>query len=433
MTAGDVRLDLDENGEYDDPVERATLSNLKNAITEWAKDAANVVLYIVDHGGDRTLKLSNEETLYASDLKIWLDTLQNTIPGYVVVIIEACYSGSFIPDLATKRRQVIASALETQKAVLGNANGRADLEQIPYNSFSHYFWDRIRDGKTLKTAFLTARLGASQQNTVAINSSEPQRQTALLDANSDHQYDLVDDDLVRNICLGNCVGHGSDAPNIIEYQPRSINVALTKKDHIILNGETQQSFTVKISSIDTITASWGTVMRPDYVSPDNNDPLIDFPTFELICEREKEFHTCQGEYTKFDVNGEYQVTLMAINRSGQATLPVKVTIEQIGGIDNAIIKTDDYIASYDENKGVLFIGDVTVEQEHYQVELKLNNNQYVLKSASNAIRLYDSPAQFNPTTGLLNIPRVFFKDHFYDVTMQSKGNYTFDLLTVTEK
>ena len=92
-------LDLNNNGVPDDVDDDATNSNLQKAITEWAKDADSVLLYLTDHGGTGTFRMSGTETLAATDLDAWLDTLQATMPGKVIVVYDACESGSFLPIL----------------------------------------------------------------------------------------------------------------------------------------------------------------------------------------------------------------------------------------------------------------------------------------------------------------------------------------------
>ena len=45
LTAGNTQIDLDQNEKFDD-LEAATKENLRIAITEWASDAKDVVIYL---------------------------------------------------------------------------------------------------------------------------------------------------------------------------------------------------------------------------------------------------------------------------------------------------------------------------------------------------------------------------------------------------
>ena len=46
-------------------------------------------------GGNGNFRMSGTETLSATELVSWLDQLQAVIPGKVIVVYDACESGSF--------------------------------------------------------------------------------------------------------------------------------------------------------------------------------------------------------------------------------------------------------------------------------------------------------------------------------------------------
>jgi len=69
--SSDIDLDLDGNGILADVDGDATNGKLQQAITIWASDAEDLVLYLVDHGGDGTFRMSASETLSATDLDTW--------------------------------------------------------------------------------------------------------------------------------------------------------------------------------------------------------------------------------------------------------------------------------------------------------------------------------------------------------------------------
>jgi len=96
--SSDRNLDLNGDGKPDVEAD-ATNSNLQSAITQWAKDAESLVLYLTGHGGDKTFRMSETEILKAEDFASWLNALQQTIPGLVTIIYDACESGSFVSKL----------------------------------------------------------------------------------------------------------------------------------------------------------------------------------------------------------------------------------------------------------------------------------------------------------------------------------------------
>ncbi|MCP4693968.1 MAG: fibronectin type III domain-containing protein, partial [Desulfobacterales bacterium] len=88
----DLFVDVDGNGALDDVDEDATLDNLENALTDWALDAEDLFLYVTDHGGNGFFKMNETELLWAGDLDDWLDETQETVPGDVVLVYDACRS-----------------------------------------------------------------------------------------------------------------------------------------------------------------------------------------------------------------------------------------------------------------------------------------------------------------------------------------------------
>ena len=70
--SADTDLDLDGNGLPDDVDADATIGNLQKAVT-WASGADDVVIYLVDHGGNGTFRMSGTEVLNAADLNTGLN------------------------------------------------------------------------------------------------------------------------------------------------------------------------------------------------------------------------------------------------------------------------------------------------------------------------------------------------------------------------
>ena len=70
-------VDFDGNGELDDVDADATSANLEYAITEWAKNASDLIVYLTDHGGDGEFVLNNLGTqpdlVSVGSLDAWFD------------------------------------------------------------------------------------------------------------------------------------------------------------------------------------------------------------------------------------------------------------------------------------------------------------------------------------------------------------------------
>jgi hypothetical protein len=124
-----------------------------NAINTWAKDKNNtgpLYLYMVDHGGKQALKVTPKSILTAAQVKAALDQFQAQTGRDVVVMIEACYSGTWKEPLTAPNRLVMTSTGEMAE-LLPN-EGVA-------NTFSDYLFKGFAKGKTIEKAYTYAVTG----------------------------------------------------------------------------------------------------------------------------------------------------------------------------------------------------------------------------------------------------------------------------------
>lgn len=143
----DTDLDLDDNGVLDDVDGDATWGNLRDAVTGWAADADSLVVYLVDHGGDGTFRLNDTEVLSASELDAWLDALQATVPCKVIVVIDACNSGSFVSALTPPlgRERIVLTSCGADESAYFVTSGSV--------SFSSFSWTQVLNGLSVEDAF----------------------------------------------------------------------------------------------------------------------------------------------------------------------------------------------------------------------------------------------------------------------------------------
>ncbi len=146
-------FDLDGDGrpEVDALASSSPADGLEYAITDWARARGGpLFLYLVDHGGVGSMWLRDadgdavadpDELLQASDLGAWLDTLPETTP--VVVLYEACKSGSFVEALAGPNRVIVTST--------GFENATIALDGNI--SFSQYWLAAVGEGQSVGDAF----------------------------------------------------------------------------------------------------------------------------------------------------------------------------------------------------------------------------------------------------------------------------------------
>jgi len=137
-------------------------SGIQGAIQDWAAAKMNgspapLWIIMVDHGNTDAFYLVNE-TITPSDLDSWLNNLEgnlneNALDENRIVIIGACYSGSFIPDLSGSNRVIVTSAAEDEPSYKG------PMEPDGIRSgefFMEEFFQELKRGRSLKDSFIEA-------------------------------------------------------------------------------------------------------------------------------------------------------------------------------------------------------------------------------------------------------------------------------------
>lgn len=306
--------DVDNDG-FNDVDRDATKANLEEAITVWAKDAGEVLLYMTDHGGRGTFQVNEDEILRAEEeLKPWLDDLQAAMPGRVILIYDACYSGSFIPLLtppAGKERIVITSSGPDELAWF-QSNGLL--------SFSWQFWALVFYNGKLYDSFDGARgmMPIKEEQVI---------QTPHLDANGDGKgYDYSEDEkdvyredklAIKDIVIGK--------RNVAASTPPVIS---TVSGEQTLNGETSATIRVQdIIALNEIVRVWAVILPPDYrLTP--GQPVTDLPETDLTDPDGDGVY--EGNYNGFTVNGTYRIAVYLEDTEGLFSPPAQTTVVQTG-------------------------------------------------------------------------------------------------------
>jgi len=288
--------DADDDGTVDcdgDP----TNDSLEYALTDWAADVDNVILFLTDHGGDGTFIMSENEILYADQLDKWLDDLQEVNEVKVTVIYDACKSGSFLPLLAPPagKQRILISSSSAEEPAYFVTQGTV--------SFSRYLWSNVFDGLELYESFTIAK---SAMET-------PGYQSALLDDDGNGVGNEKGD---GNLARGYIVGAGNYSEDVI---PTITHIS----EEQTLSGETSATIWVDgVSSSGTVVMVWGLVKGPDSGSDSSDVPVTDLPPIVLTQEVDNRY---KGIYEKFTTIGTYNIAVYAMDDSGKISLP-KVTI-----------------------------------------------------------------------------------------------------------
>lgn len=133
----------------------ATRAHIQWAIETWAASRVSATrglgIYLFDHGGVDGFCLGGlpDSDMTPTAFDSWLDNLQASSGcNRVVLIYEACESGSFINELSQDNRIICTATDDTHGSSVNPAGDWA--------TFSEPFWGAIADGSTIGNAFIDA-------------------------------------------------------------------------------------------------------------------------------------------------------------------------------------------------------------------------------------------------------------------------------------
>ena len=294
--SADLSFDLDGNGVLDDVDADSTSANLQSALTGWAADAEDVVVYLCDHGGADTFRMSGTEILSATDLNTWLDSLQSSIPGTLTVVVDACESGSLLSELSAPGRIVITSTSSLQNAHFVSSGTV---------SFSNYFWTEIFNGNPVGDAFLVASDALSQAYS---------NQTPVLDDDGNGiGNEPSDGTLAASTYIGSGLPQWRDSPSIGAVSPsQSINGTATAT-----------LWADPVTDPDGIERVWAVMMPPDYAQGSPDNPVMGLPSTDLAPAGGNRYEVT---YSGFSTAGTYEILIYARDRDGSTSAPQQTSV-----------------------------------------------------------------------------------------------------------
>ncbi len=299
--------DIDGNKLKDDIDGDATTTGLQHAITTWAADAQDVVVYLTDHGGANNFRISPTETISPTQLDGWLDQLQTAISGRVIVIYDACHAGSFTPGTSAQNRVVITSSAADELAYF---TGQGAL------SFSTYFWNQIFNGNSVLSAFQSAR-DALTMSPVANSPLQTPQLNNDADGNGTPNQ-ASDQTALNSIVIGSGTSNPGGLPQISTITPAQ-NISGTSTATVIVTGVTDSDGIGRVRAI----------LKPPGFDPGASDnPITELPSFDLL-RTSPTSDSFQGTFTSFTTPGVYEVRVYAEDRLGNTSQP-KLTSITVG-------------------------------------------------------------------------------------------------------
>ena len=324
----------------------ATRENLEWALTQWAADAADptaeLIVFLVDHGGPSNFRINATSAVQAQELDEWTDQLQAEAGVQSVAFVyDACQAGSFLPDMAPpegKNRIFIASTTSSEPALFAS---RGNF------SFSSIFWSNFKISGGFYPAYNAAK-GAMRTF---------RKQKALIEANWNNEpNEKIDFAIAQDFQFGQGIVRASDAPLIADVsQDFSLDgerAANLKAFNVVGATPVQRVFAV----VDT---------------PDDIEGGLDVPILQLIEIELLDFDgdgNYESSFDNFDIEGDYTFSFFAENEQGILSIPtddnpnVTVVTQKAGrpavaGFDTDLDGLIDSLDDDDDGDGIADIDD----------------------------------------------------------------------------
>ncbi|MEZ4526109.1 MAG: 6-bladed beta-propeller [Desulfobacterales bacterium] len=313
----DTDLDLDGNGILDDVDADAANENLETAIRTWAADAQDLFIYMVDHGGTGTFRMREFELLYASELDSWLDSVQAVIPGKVVLLYDACRSGSFVPQLAppSGKERIAAASSGTDQSSVFASGGTV--------SFSFLFWQHLFNGENFYTSYEKASLAMELTGL----------QNSRIDANGNGiENETEDIELAQNVKIGNETLSAGDLPSIGK-------VSLPQT---LANGETSARIHAEnVIDADGISRVWAVIVPPESGTLSSGASVTELPHVNLKDYQKNGIY--EENWTGFTKNGTYSILIYAKDLRDMQSMPKYTSVIQTNAPDPGDINGDESV------------------------------------------------------------------------------------------
>jgi hypothetical protein len=284
----------------------ATMANLQDAINNWAVNKVgpekSLMIYMMDHGDIDQLFVDEvaQQHLSPQQLHTWLNQLEVSVPGVkVTVVIEACFSGSFIEGLQSVSHpgRTVISSTSANAVAFASATGA---------QFSDHFLAGLSQDIGICTSFLNAQDSVLQLSSI---------QQPWIDANGNKLPNEAADceQASLQVPLAGSLPEDSWAPYIVQVEGPGQ----------VVGG--RGTISAQVRDNKAVARVWAVVYPPSYTAPSSSQELVpeNLPVFELAAVGSEMF---SAEYTHFNETGSYRIAIYARDESGLITGPVIITI-----------------------------------------------------------------------------------------------------------
>ncbi len=341
----ETNQDVDADGVANDIDLQTTLANAQLAFTNWAKSTDKLFVYLVDHGADvgghGYFRLNESEVLWATNLCVWLDDLQNQYHTEVTLLIDCCYAGSLMDELTYTGawKRIVVAACGTNQPTYFLAGGLV--------SFSDAFFSGVMLGYDVDRSWLQAR-----------------------DAMSTYQSAMLYENVAgstSNLYIGASFVAGKDIPQI----------GLVCGNLLLDGTETATLWANDISSLYPIDRVWCLVVPPSHTA-DPENPVADLPELDLVYDSESGRY--QADYTGFTEQGTYKVIYYARDYWNSVSSPRQSYVIQQGYEERAVL-----VAAGSTNDSNWPMIEYMAQDTYHTLRTRLFNNEriYYLSARTN--------------------------------------------------
>ena len=306
--------DIDGDGSINDIAGFSSFANVANTFTNWVGNANRLVVYLVDHGSATPdgayFRLNTGENLTSTQLNAWLTAIQNQYGTEVVVVLDFCYAGRFVQDLAYagSAKRVVIAATSPNELTYFLSNGLV--------SFSDLFLSGLLQGLDLRQAFLFAQQGMQGY------------QNPIMDDTKDGIYQTnVDGTIAAQIPIGATHLAGKDVPII----------GTVVANQTLSAGTTATIWADGIQSYYPIQSVACTILPPSFtVNTNGGVPVTDVSEVALTPDGSGRY---QASFSGFTEAGVYKIKYYAKDIWGSVSSPQQSLVIQSGFDERMIIVT----------------------------------------------------------------------------------------------
>ncbi|WP_186441710.1 two-component regulator propeller domain-containing protein [Desulfamplus magnetovallimortis] len=309
------------------PSRQLQQSDIQDAF-DWAKTKGdlNQPLYIffTDHGGNNRLQLAKGVYIEAEELNTMLDDYQQTTGNKLILVIDACHSGTLVESLAAPDRAIISST----------DDGLAYFDRYDDQSFNYFVTKGLFKGMNFVEAFHYATsaqkklLGKlSDYATVAGDEPGGYSQEPQYDDSGDGFYSISDEgQWLKQVAINGSV---TMADITLQVTPLI--------DSGMVSGSTSPQILLKAEatlSAGRVERVWAVIRPPqmDIIVDDTGIPLLAFPKANMAASKTEE-NVWEGSYDGFVYNGEYEVTFYAQDNEGNIESSDSIKLTVADGMD----------------------------------------------------------------------------------------------------